>query len=87
MIYKYQFSFWFINMQEKSKKSEFRIIFYNTPLLPNIILSYNRFSDLMPSTLYQISKRYTVCLLCKHYKIGYILLKMNKKTAKVEFFN
>jgi|GEM_PF-3682312 len=51
----------------------------------NVILFECWISDLMPPALDQISKRYTVCLLCLHYKFCYflpkiiVLLKKNDK--------
>jgi len=42
----------------------------------NVILCEYRISDLMPPALDQISKRYTVCLLCLHYKFCGFLPKI-----------
>lgn len=40
----------------------------------------------MPTAVDQISKRYTVCLLCLHYKFSYFLPKMTKSLSKLEKF-
>ena len=38
----------------------------------------------MPIAVDQISKRYTVCLLCLHYKFSGFLPKTDKSTLKIE---
>ena len=38
----------------------------------------------MPIEVDQISKRYTVCLLCLHYKFSVFLPKTSKKVYEIE---
>jgi len=71
-------------MQEKSKKSEIRILFVLFVVIRNYILIRRGISDLMPIAVDQISKRYTVCLLCVHCKFYVFLPEMRFRDLKFQ---